>query len=122
MSNDVDRIDTALSLIREARKVLEKAGIPEQLFPLTVDVAAEKWSRSFWQFGSDTSPFIQIEKSATPHEIIISFGVVWKRGFFQRIWDCICECFAILWCRERTYAVHLHDQQVTEFKNLLRQL
>lgn len=118
-----DTLTKAVKHISTARDQLRAAGIEEQLFPLTVDVASEQWQRFFYTFGEERGCYLSLESSSIPYEVILRFGIRRRRGsFLSRLKECFRSIWSILCNHDIEYSVHLKEHEVTDLKNILRRL
>ena len=115
----MNKVEEAVAKIKEARRLLDEAGMKEQLFPLTVDIVSQESVRSFAKFGDDNGIFCTIGNSDAPNEVTITFGVV-RRSGIKRFWLAIREFFVELFCRRTEYKINIKDADIVELKNMLR--
>lgn len=117
------RIDEAHSHMVMAYEILRNEGYSEKFFPLAVDVGQQHWGRFFGEFGTPYGLAIEITKSDIPNEIILSVVISRNnKSFWSRFIEAVTESWAILRNKETRYTIHLADDQLTKFKDLLRNL
>ncbi len=122
-TNTDSSLTKAIRHLMIARNQLKAAGIEEQLFPLTVDIASKQWQRFFFNFGEDKGCFLSFESSDVPYEVVLSFGIRRRRkDFLSRLRECFGSVWNIVRNHDIEYSVHLKEHEVTDLKNLLRRL
>lgn len=109
--------------MQTAYKLLVEEGCGEKYFPLAVDVGQRHWGRFFGKFGDPNGLLIEIKKGGVPNEITVSVVIrrqqtsIWSR--IKEIWG---DGWAVLRNKETRYTIRLADDQLTKFKDLLRNL
>lgn len=118
----MSRVDEAQAYMEAAYTILRDEGNSEKYFPMAVDVGQQCWGRLFGEFGTSNGLAIEIEKCNVPSEIAISVVIRRHKSFWSRLTEIWTEGWAIFRNRETRYKIHLTGEQLTKFKDLLRNL
>ena len=122
MKKKITTIEEAQIHLSIAYESLQREGLSEKFFPLAVDVGQKHWGKFFGEFGSDSGVLLEIRKSF-PSEIVLTITINrYKPRFWRRIREAIAESWNIFRGRESSFTLHIADEQLANFKNLLRQL
>lgn len=115
-------VDEAYSHLEIAYKLLEQENLSERFFPLAVNISKINNSHFFYQFQSESGMLLSIERNSTG-ELVLSVTV--RRvsvSFLKKCWIILLSAWAQFRGKETIYNMHLADEDVTKFKDLLRNI
>lgn len=115
-------VDEAHAHLEIAYNLLAQENLSERFFPLAVNISKINNSYFFYQFQSENGMLLSIERNSVG-ELVLS--VTMRRvnvSFFKKCWIIFLSAWAQFRGKETIYRMHLADEDITRFKDLLRNM